>query len=616
MTYFYKTIHVLKYALFPIVYLFLDIYFRYELLKLYSTEQLAIYCLSVIYSILQFGVIVTILARLSAKKYLFYSATTIISVYYTFVILASYTFFHFNGVFPNFYTFAYFKNEPASAFSLLKDSIHSYQIIGFLIVFTLFWTYLTNLSTKQYVINKYINISLVIAVLILFAFFEAKIYLYDQCLIVDTNFASVITRHLIDWNKGKSFEGSGLSYRKAITLDKLSRKSEFNVLVIIFESLRKQNLNIYGYNKNTSPFLSNLLKTRPDELFVFKEPYTVSSTTMLAIPAILNGIAPYQPKDLLFSYPLIWNYAQMLDYNTFFVSSHSMKWYNFDKFYAHENLDHFWNKEISNFPNYNDFGIDDRETVKHLNSYIRTISTQNFFGVIQFNATHYPYTIPKEFDEWDEEFIDVYNNANVYQDYLLQQIFQNLEESKKLENTVVIMVGDHGEAFKEHNNIGHVDSYYLETISIPLMVYLPKKVSKSIDMKYLRENLSKKVQNIDIAPTIIDLLGIKANKKITKLKSNMLGTSLFQNIDPKRAIITMNNNEIARYRVGLSLIKDNYHYLYRTNIVPNREELYNIIKDKSESANIIKYFSKAKLDSLKGNFLKHKISNYIYHGIL
>jgi hypothetical protein len=47
----------------------------------------------------------------------------------------------------------------------------------------------------------------------------------------------------------------------------------------------------------------------------------------------------------------------------------------------------------------------------------------------------------------------------------------------------------------------------------------------------------------------------------------------------------MNNNSIARFNVGISLIDHQQHYIYRKNIVPNREEWYAHKVDKKESIN-------------------------------
>ena len=88
------------------------------------------------------------------------------------------------------------------------------------------------------------------------------------------------------------------------------------------------------------------------------------------------------------------------------------------------------------------------------------------------------------------------------------------------------------------------------------------------------------MSNIDIAPTIIDVLGLRKNKQIDPLLKNYTGYSLLKSIPQERAIITMNNNEVARFKVGISIVKNGWHYLHKMNNVPHREELYFLKKDK------------------------------------
>jgi glucan phosphoethanolaminetransferase (alkaline phosphatase superfamily) len=433
-------------------------------------------------------------------------------------------------------------------------------------------------------------------------FLAIKIKKYDQCLLVDSNFSAAVSRHIFDWENDRKFKGRGLGARNPINLKRTNETRDFNVLVIVCESLRKQNLGPYGYSRNTTPFIDLFQLQHSDEFFVFKYPYTVSTTTMLAVPAVLTGIGPYQSPEIFYSQPIVWDYGKMLNYRTFFLSSHSMKWYRFDRFYSKEKLDHLWYMEKSGFPLFNDLGIDDSHTVHHLNTLIRQKNKKPFFGLIQLNATHYPYTIHKRFAKWKGSFVDEYDNAILYQDFVIGKIFRELKNSGKLENTVIILTSDHGESLKDHNNIGHVDSYYAETISIPLMVYIPEKIGRKLDMEALKVNLDKTVSNIDIAPTIIDLLDLRNNNSVKQIFMNYSGFSLFKPIDKYRSLIIMNNNEVARFKVGLSLIRDQYHYIYRTNIVPNREELYNIKKDPKENRNLFEAMPKRILKKLINEF--------------
>ncbi|MEY3237888.1 MAG: hypothetical protein RI883_1989 [Bacteroidota bacterium] len=594
--------------LFPFIYLLIDLFVRFDLIRLYSTWQLAYYGISVVVSTLFFVVGILILNKLKHRKILLTSLMLIFCLSLVLSILGSYVFFYFNGFFPNYYTYAYFKNEPQSAFFLLKDTVKFLDIVIFLVIYSgLFW-YFRRLSksTINWNSNRKIFYG-TISFIGIFSFLVVKVKKYDQCFMVDTNFYAAVTSQLINWDKSRTYQGEGLGFRSPYKMYKTEGEKEFNIIVVVLESMRKQNLGVYGHSRNTTPHLSAFQKSHPEEFFVFEHPYTVSTTTMLAVPAILTGIAPYQTPEVFYKQPIIWDYSSILNYRTFFLSSQNMNWYRFDRYYSKEKLDHYWSQEKSNQPFFNDLGIDDKYTINHLDSLINIKDENPFFGVVQLNSTHYPYTVSPPFLKWKGTYVDDYDNAILYQDYVLNKMMKQLKRSGKLENTVVIFTSDHGESLKDHNNIGHVDSYYAETISVPLMVYLPKSISSKMNMKTFKKNLSQTASNIDIAPTIIELLGLEEHIDVKEISKNFTGQSLFKPISDNRTLITMNNNEVVHFKVGLSLIKNNLHYIYRMNIVPNRDELYDIKKDKKEEKNLINFISKVRLDKLISYFKEHEI---------
>lgn len=583
----------------------LDAIIRSPLFYLYTGWQLFFYALSLVASYAFFVLTVVLLSRLRKRFFLFHTLLLLFTVFLLVSFVGSFIFYFFNGFFPNYYTLLYFRTEPASAFTLLRDSVHLTDTLLFLGVGLPLFFWIRHLCRQEYPYFTRGKLFLSLGrLLVLYFFLWVYHKKFDQCLIVDVNFALSFQRHLLDRTDPKTYSGRGHETRHPYELSKLRRKGKFNVLVVVYESMRKDRMQPYGYERETTPYLEAFRQEHPDEFFVFERPYTVSSTTMLAVPAILTGIGPYQSKEVLYAQPIIWEYAKMLGYKTMFVSSHTMQWYRFYNFYAHEKPDLYWTKENSGKEFFNDLGIDDRHTVQRLCDAIK-IQQKPFFGVIQLNATHYPYHIPKEFARWNSSFSDTYDNAMLYQDFVLKDLFSTLKEEKKLENTVIIFVSDHGESLKDHNNIGHVDSYYTETISIPLMIYLPKKIARAYPVRQLMANRSQITSNIDIAPTVVDLLKLEKHPQVKSLSPNFTGYSLFRKIPDKREVISMNNNEISRFRIGVSLVKGDYHYLWRINVVPNREEIYNLRLDPAEEHNLIDGFSKAKIRELTKSMRKY-----------
>jgi len=432
-------------------------------------------------------------------------------------------------------------------------------------------------------------------------FFQGK---YDQCATVDVNFAACIQRHATTWDDFESFNGTGLSLRHKPKLSPLKTKKKFNVVVVIFESLRKRSLQVYGHKHATTPNLMAFSKQYGAGFYQFQQPASVSSTTMLAVPAILTGINPCQDSSVLYHQPLIWELGQMLNYKTFFISSHTLEWYRFDRFFAKENLDVWWNQDNSGHPYYNDLGHSDALTIEKVNQTINAFSKEPFFGVFQLNTTHFPYESPEKYKKWSGTFRNNYDNSVYYQDVLIGRFLENLKQQKLLENTVVIFASDHGESMLEHHNMGHVENYYSEAISIPMFAYIPPSLLSADQAAALRYNCGQLTSNIDIAPTLVDLLDLNNNKDLKPFLSHYMGFSLLKPIPNDRKVISLNNNQIASFNTGLSVASKDWHYLFRTNIVPNREEFYFWKKDIGELHNKIKVIKGSQRQEIH-EFIKH-----------
>ena len=584
---------LLKLLIIPFFLIGLDIYFRSSLLPLYSRYQLFFYLISMLVSIGYFVLIVSLLRSISHKKWAYYLIIVVFLIPWFVSFIASFSFYSMNGIFPNYYTFLYFKTEPKSAFMIIRDAGGWKELLmvlmGILVLIYLLHRFIKShvlLVKKQLLLWGFIIHAVFFQSLV---FFQGK---YDQCATVDVNFAACIQRHATTWDDFESFNGTGLSLRHKPKLRPLKTKKKFNVVVVIFESLRKRSLQIYGHKHATTPNLMAFSKQYGDGFYQFQQPASVSSTTMLAVPAILTGINPCQDSSVLYHQPLIWELGQMLNYKTFFISSHTLEWYRFDRFFSKENLDVWWNQDNSGHPYYNDLGHNDGLTITKVNQTINAFSKEPFFGVFQLNTTHFPYESPEKYKKWSGTFSNNYDNAVYYQDVLIGRFLENLKQQKLLENTVVIFASDHGESMLEHHTMGHVENYYSEAISIPMFAYIPPSLLSKEEAAALRYNCGQLTSNIDIAPTLVDLLDLNNNKDLTPFLSQYMGFSLLKPIPNDRKVISLNNNQIASFNTGLSVASKDWHYLFRTNIVPNKEEFYFWKKDIGELINRNKQLKK------------------------
>lgn len=105
-------------------------------------------------------------------------------------------------------------------------------------------------------------------------------------------------------------------------------------------------------------------------------------------------------------------------------------------------------------------------------------------------------------DRFLQRAIDRYDGKILHNDWSLEQLLRKLKELGILENTLIIVVSDHGEEFWEHGWTGHGQSLYQELAHGVLLMWNPKLISTP-------GRVGEPVQLIDVMPTVLDLLGVK-----------------------------------------------------------------------------------------------------------
>ncbi len=163
-------------------------------------------------------------------------------------------------------------------------------------------------------------------------------------------------------------------------------------------------------------------------------------------------------------------------------------------------------------------------------------------------------------------------------DESIGEILNFLDDQGLSENTVVIYMGDNGFSFGEH---GLIDKrhFYEESVKVPFLIKYPEKTGKG-------KIIEEMIQNIDVAPTILELAGISKptqmqGKSIVPLLTN--GTAkwrdkifyeyYWENVYPQTP--TMHGVRTSRYK----FIR--YHGVWDTN------ELYDLREDPYEMNNLI-----------------------------
>ncbi len=174
--------------------------------------------------------------------------------------------------------------------------------------------------------------------------------------------------------------------------------------------------------------------------------------------------------------------------------------------------------------------------------------------------------------------------ANIQRiDAMLGELLQALDDAGQLENTLVVTMSDHGEAFGEHKNRYHSGTPYREVTHVPLLLIPPAAAN------FKPGRVSTSVEMTDLLPTLTDLFGIddtlrRDGQSLVPLMRNDEGYL-------KPTIFTQSPYQLSVIREGQKLI---YEIEKHTVTLPNGPEytfefkakLYNLKDDPGEQHNL------------------------------
>lgn len=179
-------------------------------------------------------------------------------------------------------------------------------------------------------------------------------------------------------------------------------------------------------------------------------------------------------------------------------------------------------------------------------------------------------------DEEKEHLISQYDGKISYLDFHMERLFQKLKDLKIYDQTMIIIVGDHGESFGEHRLMFHNLALYENLLRVPLIIKYPLSVQKTGIVEY-------QVSLVDILPEILFTLGIPIPDAIQGIPLHETG---------RKGIVAENYRQ--RYFVNLSplrfdrdlrtIIKGDLKYIWASN---GKNELFNLSKDPGELKNVL-----------------------------
>lgn len=107
-----------------------------------------------------------------------------------------------------------------------------------------------------------------------------------------------------------------------------------------------------------------------------------------------------------------------------------------------------------------------------------------------------------------ERLLSLYDASVSYHDVYFNVIMNGLEQRGLDDDTMVVVTADHGEEFWDHGSVGHGHSLFDELLHVPLLMRVP-------GVTHAGDRVRTNVGLVDVAPTILDALGIEPPETMT-----------------------------------------------------------------------------------------------------
>ena len=367
-----------------------------------------------------------------------------------------------------------------------------------------------------------------------------------------------------------------------------------NIVVISVESLAVPYLDLYGAPFPTTPNLCRLQKKG----VVFTNFYaTATKTICSALPlfgSMYNDVTARQGTAAAherFPVPAASLWLKRQGYRTYFLTANGNGWdvfLNLDDTFTRPGLfdvgrdekHPFWQADgLDPGRIHAEKGYMDRAAFADARRALRDARGHKFYLMLWNYETHYPYYpgagppgidtkhFPAALRSQDQQrdFHD-YLNGIWRLDALIGEFYRDLEDLGLADDTLVVITGDHGEAWGQHGTWIHVESVYQVEVHVPLILLCPR-------LARLGPRLDVVGSHVDLWPTIADICGLPADPRWQG--RSLLGAAPGE---ARRAYFNNHGSTMLGVREG------NYKYIH--DLERKADLLFDLARDPGERTNL------------------------------
>ncbi len=359
------------------------------------------------------------------------------------------------------------------------------------------------------------------------------------------------------------------------------------IFIILTDACQAEHLSVYGYPRATSPNIETFAR----DAVVFENAYANASYTRSSVRSLLSGQLPERSaagnlarvSDRL---PTIPEYLKIKGYRTSIFTSAVTISPTFG-----------FTKGVDDYHQYL-AGAGDKSRTRpiDLDAFGRWLDRPGpLFSYIHFIEPHLPILPPPPFRDMFagamgrkpdprrkrlmalmehptglkrpftpaevQEVVDDYDSTIAYVDSEIGRALGHVKKAGLYDDSLIVILADHGEAMYEHRAWGHSMNVFEETVHVPLLVKFPASMN-------LKGRVRTVVQLTDVFPTLADLFG----QRITLPGKSLLEAVNGETIDDTCAV-AKSIADTARFGMRWR------QWYYTISLNAGREQLFDLDSD-------------------------------------
>ncbi len=282
-----------------------------------------------------------------------------------------------------------------------------------------------------------------------------------------------------------------------------------HLLLITLDTTRADRLGTYGYSGARTPVLDSLAASG----IVWESAYTVAPVTLPAHASLLTGLYPAEHGVHTNGHGRlgagIRTLAEVLKRQGYDTAAFVGALVLDGKFGLDRGFDVYDDDFSGDEPTVDLFhrSRQGQAVVDAALTWLAGERAQPFFCWVHLYDPHAPYLA--HIDLFGDEFQDRPYDAEIaYCDQQIGRLVEFLKGHELESRTLIVVVGDHGESLGEHSERTHGSTLYNSTMRVPLIFRQQTRIASG-------RRVAEQVSLVDVAPTILDLLGAGASWKTT-----------------------------------------------------------------------------------------------------